>query len=56
MKNPIDDKKDSYRMLRGGSWSTNAIALVLRSVNDPANRNAILGFRIVRNNDEKSNR
>jgi formylglycine-generating enzyme required for sulfatase activity len=51
MKNPIEDKKGSIRVFRGGSWNylPEDVRTSRRSSIAPAGQYDDLGFRIVRN-------
>ncbi len=49
--NPLGPTSGQYRVIRGGSWNSNAYALrsARRSWNTPANANVYIGFRCARN-------
>ena len=51
MKNPIEDKESSMRVLRGGYWDGSQffIRILNRKANDPNDRRRYLGFRLVKN-------
>ena len=51
MINPIEDKKGSVRVYRGGSWFSLPfyVRASYRDFDDPTSRYDGLGFRIVRN-------
>ena len=51
MKNPIKDKKDFKRVIRGGCWDDfpKDVRVSSRNDNDPASQGNDLGFRIVKN-------
>ncbi len=49
LKNPAGPASGSFRVIRGGGWDLNSSFLrhSLRDRNHPGNRNSVLGFRIV---------
>ena len=51
MKNPIKDKKDSYRVIRGAGWGSFPLYVRTshRSSFSPARQSSSLGFRLVKN-------
>lgn len=49
MKNPINDKKGSSRVFRGGGWLDWDVRVLPRYSIAPTRRLSDLGFRIVRN-------
>jgi len=56
MKNPVKDEKGSSRVYRGGSWDDvpRGLRVSYRVSSTPDRERNYLGFRLVRNNNEKS--